>query len=338
MIDVTVVLLSSGLASTAVGPVEVFFSAGTFWNTCVGDTPEARFTVRAVSVDREPVRCLSPLTLSPSHSIADVEKTDLVFVQTGGLDVEAMLRNHAELVPWLRAQHSAGAHIAAVCTGVAFPAAAGLLDGLRATTHWASAEEYARLFPKVDWQPEYIITEDGRMFCGGGVNSATDLALYLVEKFCGHRVALNAAKALLVDMPRVYQSGYALLPLSPPHSDDRIRDAETYIQANFREELRINDIADRVGMSPRNFTRRFKSATGKLPGAYLQELRIAAARERLENNRDSVQTIAHDVGYEDVAFFRRLFKRRTGMVPAEYRSRFGLRAMHPPETAGPGVI
>lgn len=324
MIDVTVVLLKSGLASTAVGPVEVFFSAGTFWNSCVGDQPEAQFTVRAVSVDREPVQCLSPLTLLSRQSIADVDRTDLVFVQTGGLDVDAMLENHAALVPWLKARHADGANIAAVCTGVAFPAAAGLLDGMRATTHWASADEYAARFPKVHWQPEFIVTEDERMFCGGGVNSATDLAFYIVEKFCGHQIALNTARALLVDMPRLYQTGYALLPLSPPHNDDKVRDIESFIQKNYNRPVRVNDIALQAGMSPRNLTRRFKSATGRYPGAYLQELRIAAARERLEHTRDSVQVIARDVGYENVTFFRSLFKRRTRMAPSEYRTRFGV--------------
>jgi transcriptional regulator GlxA family with amidase domain len=325
MIDVTVILLNSGLASTAVGPVEVFFSAGTFWNHCVGEAPEKRFSVRAVSVDQEPVRCLSPLIFVPQKSIYDVEKTDLVFVQTGGFDVDAMLGNHAALVPWLVAQHDAGAAVAAVCTGVAFPAEAGLLDGLHATTHWASAAEYAGRFPKVIWQPEYIITEDANMFCGGGVNSATDLALYLVEKFCGHRVALNTAKALLVDMPRLYQSGYAVHPLSPPHSDAKISDAERYIEKNFAEPIRTEDLADQAGMSARTFLRRFKFATGKLPGDYVQEIRIAMARSYLEASRDSVQVISYKVGYSDVAFFRTLFKRRTGMTPSEYRARFGLR-------------
>jgi transcriptional regulator GlxA family with amidase domain len=326
MIDVTVVLLKSGLASTAVGPAEVFHCAGTFWNTLVGSPTDAAFRVRAVSVDRGPIHSLSPLILAPDQTIADINKTDLIFIQTGGLDVDAMLEHHSSLVPWIQKQYAAGASIAAVCTGVAFPAAAGLLDGARATTHWAAAGEYAARFPRVDWHPEYVVTEDGRMFCGGGVNSATDLALYLVEKFCGHRTALNAAKALLIDMPRIYQSGYALVPLSPQHGDERIRRAEYYLQQNYADPLRVDDLATLVGLTPRTFGRRFRSSTGQLPSAYLQKIRIAAARERLENEQTPIQEIAHGVGYADLAHFRTLFRTTTGMSPAEYRSRFGLRA------------
>jgi transcriptional regulator GlxA family with amidase domain len=323
MINVTVVLLNSGLASTAIGPIEVFHCAGTLWNTFMERDHEPAFQVQIVSVDREPVVCDYPLTLTVDGSIDDVHQTDLIFIPTGGINATAMLDRHQSLLPWLVARYEAGAMIASVCTGVAFAAAAGLLSGRRATTHWASAADYARRFPDVDWQPDFLVTEHDGMLCGGGVNASVDLAMYLVEKLCGHRIALETAKALLVDMPRARQSGYAFLPLSPPHHDAQVRAAEEAIQRDFAEPIHLKDIADRLGMSPRNLARRFRSATGKSPAGYLQEVRVAAARDWLEKGRDPIQVIGRRVGYEDLAFFRRIFGRHVGMSPSEYRTRFG---------------
>jgi transcriptional regulator GlxA family with amidase domain len=128
---------------------------------------------------------------------------------------------------------------------------------------------------------------------------------------------------MLLSMPRQSQTGYAVLPLSPPHSDGKIRDAEAYLQKHFATPVSIEQLARAMAMSPRNLIRRFKAATGRVPGDYVQTLRIAAAREVLERGGGiSIQEVCSEVGYEDVAFFRQLFKRHTGLSPAEYRSRF----------------
>jgi transcriptional regulator GlxA family with amidase domain len=126
-------------------------------------------------------------------------------------------------------------------------------------------------------------------------------------------------------MPRLHQSGYAILPLSPPHLDDKVRAAEEYLQANFRRNPSVEEVARHTGMSARNLIRRFKAATGCLPGAYLQMVRVAAARQLLEDGAPSVQRVGSSVGYEDAAFFRRVFKRYSGLTPADYRERFRLR-------------
>jgi transcriptional regulator GlxA family with amidase domain len=206
--------------------------------------------------------------------------------------------------------------------GAAYLAEAGLLDGKRGTTHWAVCRDFVRRYPGVQWCPEFFITEDARVLCSGGLTASADVSLYLVEKLCGHEVAVQTAKALLLNMPRTHQSGYAVLPLSPPHNDERIRAAEDYIQTRFREPMTSEAVAAHVAMSPRTFMRRFKAATSRLPGAYLQAVRIEAAKSMLERDDTAVQSIASAVGYDDVAHFRDLFKRATGMTPAEYRSRF----------------
>ena len=132
---------------------------------------------------------------------------------------------------------------------------------------------------------------------------------------------MDCAKALILNMPRLHQSGYAFLPVSKLHSDTTIRELEEFIQNNFRENITVEELASRAGMSGRNLIRRFKAATGTLPGAYLQEVRVAAARQLLERGGRSVERVGFRVGYVDTAFFRRVFKRRCGVTPAAHRER-----------------
>jgi transcriptional regulator GlxA family with amidase domain len=322
VIDVTVVLLEAGYASTAVGPIEVFHSAGLLWNWLRGETKQPRFRVRIASIDGRSVTSICSLGLTPECAIGDIKRTDIVILPASGWDVQEQIARNTALLPWLRQRHLQGAYIAGICTGVAFLAESGLLDGRRATTHWGVAEIFRQRYPKVLWQADRFLTEDGRLFCSGGVYASIDLSLYLVEKFCGHEIALQCAKSLLLSMPRSRQSGYAVVPLSHPHSDDKIRQSEEFLQQHFAGGVSIDMLADRAGMGPRNFIRRFKAATGRLPGAYIQMLRVSAAKEMLEHGATSVQAVCSKIGYEDIAFFRSLFKRHTGMTPGEYRERF----------------
>jgi len=323
MLDVTVVLLDDNYASTALGPIEVFYSAGKLWSELKGGDPEPRFNVTTATIDGAGVTSPYQVTLSAQLAIRDVQRADIIIVPATGLDLDKKFAKHRDLFRWLREWHAKGAYVAGICTGAAYLAEAGLLDGRQATTHWAVAETFAHRFPKVHWRPEMFITEEQRLLCSGGVYASMDLSLYLVEKLCGHQIALECAKALLIDMPRRHQSGYAVLPLSRPHADEKIRAIEQYMEEHFSTNLSIEFLARRASMSPRNFLRRFKSATGHLPGEYAQNLRICVAREMLEGSTKSVEAISRSVGYEDMAFFRSLFRRYTGMTPGEYRSRFG---------------
>lgn len=322
-LDVTVVLLEGGYASTAIAPIEVFHSAGLLWNSLKGQPAEPRFRVKVASPGRRTVRSVSAyLGLTPEYALEDIESTDVVIVPASGLDVQERIVRNTPLLAWLHKMHDRGAYVAAVCTGAAFLAEAGLLDGCEATTHWGVADMLRERYPKVKWRPDKFVTQEGRILCSGGLYASIDLSLYLVEKFCGHDIALECAKSLLVNLPRSRQSGYSMLPLSRPHADERIRRAEEHLKKHFREEVGIENLAERCMMSPRNFIRRFKAATGRLPGEYVQLMRIAEAREMLESGSSSIQAVGLHVGYEDAGFFRSLFKRHTGMTPAEYRERF----------------
>jgi len=323
VIHVTILLLDGGYASTAIGPLEVFHSAGMLWNHLRGEAAQPRFRVQVASIDGKGVTGSCALEIMPQLAMNDVERADIIVVSASGTDLKERIAQNPAVMPFLKKWHARGAYIAGACTGVAFLAEAGLLDGRRATTHWAIVEQARELYPKVTWRPDEFVTEDNAVLCSGGVYAAIDLALYLVAKFCGHEIALQCSRALLVSMPRRSgQSGYAVLPLGRQHSDDRIREVEEHVQRHFHGDLPIEELARRAGMGQRNFIRRFKAATGEVPGAYIQALRVAAAKEMLERGATSIQAVCSKIGYGDIAFFRRLFKRHTGMTPGEYRTRF----------------
>jgi len=323
VIDVTVVLLERALPSTSVAPIEIFSNAGILWQMIHGQPMVPRFRVRTVSLDGRATKHTVPVRLQPEGTLASVKKTDLIVVPTAEFDLDASNRANAVLIPWLRRQYTRGASIAGICTGVSLLAEAGLLEGRPATTHWAMVREFRRRYPTVDWQPDRFITESDRIFCGGGVYSAIDLSLYLVERYCGHELAVETAKALLLETPRIWQSGYGAAPPRSAHDDDPVRRAQDWLFRNFKQPVSLDDLAARVGMSPRNFARRFSAATGETPLNYLHRLRIDAARHLLETRGKSVAEVSQQVGYEDLGFFRRLFRRHTGASPQAYRARFG---------------
>lgn len=324
MTDVTVLLLDGTFASTAIGPMEVFRHAGVLWGFLTQQRALPRFRVTTASADGRPVRCDGDIDVRPQAAITAIRKTDLIFVPTTGLNLDNVDKLYAPVIPWLRRWHKRGAAIACVCSGVGLVAASGLLDGRRATTHWGLAELFRKKYPDVRWMPELMVTEDRGLYCGGGVHAALDLSLYLVEKFCGHEVAMQSAKAMLIETPRSWQAGFAIVPLKTEHGDDAISSAQEWMHQNFQQTFALEGLAQRVGMSLRNFVRRFKQATGDSPLTYLQKLRVAAAKRLLESNHRTVQEISDGVGYQDVAFFREIFQRHTGDSPSAYRERFGI--------------
>ena len=321
--EITVLLLDQMFSSTAIGPMEVFRHAGSLWNVLTGMQLAPSFRVTTASIGGRPVNCDGGIQIRPNVALQDVGKADLIFVPTTGLSIDDVVERNGPIVPWLKRRSAHGAAIASVCSGVGLVAAAGLLDGKRATTHWGLAERFRAKYPLVKWMPELMVTEDHGFYCGGGVNASLDLSVYLVERFCGHEIAIQTAKALLIETQRAWQSGFAIVPLKTDHTDDTISSAQEWMHRNFAKTFPLEEPAGRVGMSVRNFVRRFKHATGDSPLIYLQKLRIAAAKRMLENDHRSMQEISDAVGYQDIAFFRALFQRHTGVSPSGYRDRFG---------------
>jgi transcriptional regulator GlxA family with amidase domain len=323
MFHVTILYCPDGSVSSAIAPLEVFYAAGSKWNLCVSSSPEPRFSITTVSVDGQSVIGGAGVRVIPDKPLSAIQNTDLVLIPSGGTDVDVMIEKNAAAIPWLRELHAKGALIAGVCTGVAILAEAGLLDGRRATTHWAVANSYRERYPNVGWQTQLCVTEDRGVICGGGVYASIDLALYIVEKLCGRDIALGCAKSLVVGMPRTYQTGFAVLPFGRDHADAAVRRAEDWLHSHFPDDVDLDQLAQEFALTSRTFLRRFKAATGETPLVYLQRLRTDAAKRMLEEDRMTVQEVSLAVGYEDVAFFRDLFKRHAGLPPGAYRERYG---------------
>jgi len=320
---ITILVPGFGYPSPVIGPYEVFSSAGVLWNTLHGDATAAPFEVITASEDGSPVSYDGGFTVHPDTSVAGVRRTELVFVPSIGLDLEQVFERNPRMLKFLQREAKKGTLVAGVCTGVGMLAEAGLLDGHPATTHWALADAYRERYPRVDWKPELFITESENLFCGGGVYASLDMCLHLVERLAGYEIAKQCGRALLIDAPRTWQASFSAPLLHQQHQDEKIRNVQEYMQEYFGADFNMDELAQRSGMSTRNFTRRFKQATGQTPLNYLHELRINCAKALLETDFKSVQQVCVEVGYEDVPFFRRIFKRCTGVTPSEYKQRFG---------------
>ncbi|MES2817928.1 MAG: helix-turn-helix domain-containing protein [Pseudomonadota bacterium] len=323
MLRVTILILGHGLYSTVTGPLEVFQFAGVWWNHLTGQPLDQRFEVVTASIDGQMVTGAGGLAIMPQCSIEQVTATDLILVSSGGAQLDSILKHNSRAVAWLRKWHAQGATIAGICSGVCLLAEAGILDGKEATTHWGLAEQFRARYPKVDLKPDRLVTDAGNVLCGGGVNAALDLALYLVERYCGREIAMQCAKSLLIETSRSSQAGFSVLALNKRHADKAIMQAQGWIEGHYRQAFSMEELASRYNMSLRSFMRRFKAATDATPLAYLHQVRIGAAKHALETGHAPIEAICNRVGYEDIAFFRALFRRYVGVTPKTYREKFG---------------
>ncbi len=321
MKNVTFLALRNAMASAITGPMDVFYQAGVMWNYFNGQELTPYFDVKLVTTIGEPFKCLSGVRIVPDGSIHDVRDTDLIVVSSI-LDIDRILRFQGEAIEWLHDHYSRGTHIATICSGAFVLAETGLLDGKTATTHWAFADQFRKRYPRIELKPDRLITDEGDLFCSGGYNAGIDLSLYLVEKYCGHEVALQSSKSVISDIGRTSQAPYAIFRHSREHRDDQILAVQEWIEDNFDKNFNYDNLARNNGMSRRTLERRFKTATGETPLTYQQCIRVEAAKHLLEDGNRSFDEITFQVGYEDSSSFRKVFIKQTGLRPTEYRKKF----------------
>jgi len=281
--------------------------------------------VKLVGLDADPVVCRDGVHLNPSCT-AEVARPDLVIVPGLDDDLESSFAQNRAWVPWIAEWHGAGARVASSCTGAFLLADAGLLDGRPATTHWLFADELQRRYPNVGVSVDRMIVDDGEVITSGGATAFLNLVLYLIERFGGHERANLAAKVLLVDGHRRSQLPYVGFSPRRSHDDPIVHKIQQHIDQHIGESLRIGKLAARFGLSSRTLSRRFTTATGHGPLAYLHHMRIEHAKRFLESTNDPVDAVRGRVGYSDPAAFRRAFKDSAGISPREYRSAYGFGA------------
>lgn len=317
-------------ASVLYGLYDTLLSVGPMWPDMTGievrDPPEPLLDVQIVARTREPFRCFGNILVEPTASIDDIGSADAVVICDTYSPISIPPRGRYEVEGrWLRAAHRDGALIGAVCSGSLLVAESALLDGRSCAGHWAYADLFRDAYPRIRFLPEAILNlehvDDG-IVTAGGVTSWQELALYLIGRFCGPEQAARTAKVYLLGSHADGQQPFSAMTRRPIPDDAVIRDAVAWVAENVATPNPVTAMTDRSGLLPRTFARRFQAATGRRPIEFVHGLRIEEARRQLELGDRPVDEVGFAVGYADPTFFRRLFKRTTGLTPAAYRRRY----------------
>jgi transcriptional regulator GlxA family with amidase domain len=312
----TVLLVVFGRGVTTLdlaGPLAVFHTAETL--------RPGSYEVRVVAPRGEPVRTDSGIGIVPAGPLPELGRADTIIVCSGpGADAGGA--DMAEVVAWAARAARTTRRMASVCTGAFVLARAGLLDGRAATTHWADCAELAAAHPRVQVEPDRIFVRDGPVSTSAGVTAGIDLALAFVEEDLGAVVARAVARELVVFVKRPGgQAQFSTHLQWRLPERDALRSLQAWIADNLREDLTVEALADRAGMSPRTFARVFTREVGLTPAAYVEHARLEAARAALEDTGATVEGVARACGYATVETFRRAFQRRLGVTPSAYRER-----------------
>jgi transcriptional regulator GlxA family with amidase domain len=296
------------------GPWEVFSIA----DRIAGDA----YRVEIVAPSKEPIRTGSGLGIVPDRRAGAVRGPLDTLLVAGGDGVLRAIEDDA-LVRWVARTARSSRRVASVCTGAYMLAAAGLLDGRRAATHWASAADLASRYPEVEVDAEAIYVQDGEVWTSAGVTAGMDLALALVEQDLGRDVALEVARWLVVFVKRPGGQSQFSSHLQAQVADrEPLKELQGWMAANLTRDLSVPQLAARACMSERNFARAFGKEVGMTPGAYVEALRVDHARVRLESTGQKLEAVARDCGFGTVETMRRAFHRRLGVGPNAYRERF----------------
>ncbi len=326
-VDVLILALPETAGSALYGMIDVLSSTGNLWQTLVRSEPQTRcFRIRVLSVQDAPFTCGNGIPVHPQVSIADDPSASIVILPEIWLGPDESIHGrYPALIDWIRRSYRGGAEIYSACSGSILLAETGLLDGRAATSHWGYTDLFRRQYPQVrfDAAPNLVYADErGHIVTAGGTTSWHDLALHIIARHAGPGAALQIAKVYLLKWHPEGQLPYASLVRRAPHADSVARRAEDWLVENYREIDAIKQIVALSKVPERSLKRRFKAATGSTLIEYLQNLRVERAKQLFEEGDIPIEEVSVEVGYQDVSFFRRLFKRLTGLSPGQYRRMF----------------
>lgn len=309
---ILIALFEGTLSLDFTGPLEVFASAAKT------GAPGA-YRVLTATLDGGPVRTSAGFTVTPDCALPDAP-TPHTLIVPGGNGTRHL---DPGLVAWLREAAPSVERVVSICTGAFALAEAGLLDGVRATTHWTMCASLAKRFPEIDVDPEPIFIRAGKVSTSAGVTTGIDLALALVEEDLGRDAALRIARHLVVFLRRPgNQTQFSAQLAAQTAQRLPLRDVQSWIAEHPDADLSVAALAERANLSPRHFARAFRDEVGMTPGRYVDGIRLESARRLLEDTTASIEEVSRACGYGTPEAMRRAFNRTLGSSPAEYRRRF----------------
>jgi transcriptional regulator GlxA family with amidase domain len=314
-------------ASTLYSMHDLFSAVGRDWAFITTGVPgEQRVLPMIVSAGSLEIVSANGTWIRADCGIDDCPSPDIICLPDFSLSPEDDCTTRFEPeVAWLRQQYDAGATLASVCTSAMIMARTGLLDGMEATIHWAYAQSLSRFHPtlRVDADRAIVVTgPHQRIVMAGGGTSHHDLVLYLIARFTGLTKAQEVAKAYLINWHQDGQRPFAHLLAGRQSSDALIARCQEWAADHYADTAPVSAMIQLSGLAERTFTRRFTLATGMTPLDYVHALRLEEAKQMLETHELAVEGVALEVGYQDASFFGRLFRRRVGLTPMQYRRRF----------------
>src|SRR3984957_14453972 len=313
---VAIVIFDGVQALDVAGPLDVFAEANTILSA------EQKYEVTLIGPRAGAVTCSNGMQLSVPFGYADLDtQWDLLLVAGGPQLPDA--HPSGDFLTWLQNQARDAKRFGSVCNGAFVLAHAGLLDGKEVTTHWADAGRLAHEFPQASVQPDKIFVRDGRLFTSAGVTAGIDLCLSLVAEDWGHELAVRVAKRLVVYIQREGgQSQYSPYIGAGREEDPIIGKVHRYVTEHITDALSIEQLASAVSVSRRTFSRLFAKYAKVTPSAFVEQVRVDAARRLLEETDAPLKTVAFKCGFHNATHMRTTFSRRLNVTPKQYRQRF----------------
>ena len=319
MIKISILVAESSVIQSIADPQYCFETVNRFLN--INGKP-LMFDVKLVGAERNVKLYNGHYTVHADKLISEVEKTDLIIIPALFGNINEALEANQKIIPWIEKQYDSGAEVASLCVGAFLLASTGLLKGKKCSTHWGFIDDFRRMFPEVDVQDGSIVTEENRIYSSGGANSYWNLLLHLVEKYTNRETAVLISKYFAIDIGRNTQSFFSLFKGQKQHNDEEVKKAQEFIEKNIEEKFTVEELAEKMAVGRRSFERRFKRATKNSVLEYIQRVKIEAAKRNIENSRKNISEVMFEVGYTDTKAFRTIFKKITGITPAEYRNRY----------------
>jgi transcriptional regulator GlxA family with amidase domain len=322
---VSLVALPDSAASTLFGVLDAMNALSLIRPAASAGAP-APFRTQIVSEQSGRLSIASGVTVDVERGVDELDTPELVIVPSVVLGQEGWKTGRfPKLREWLARAHQRGAVLCSACSGIFLLAETGLFDEKDATLHFAYARAFTETFPNVRIHPERVLMVSGvreELVSSGASTTWHDLVLYLIARYAGATHAHEVARSMALQWHQDGLTPYLLFEGKTDHGDADIEGAQRWLSEHFAIASPVEEMQIRSSLAERTFKRRFTTATGLTPIAYVQRLRIEDAKRRLERTDASVEDISWQVGYEDAAFFRRLFKRMTGLAPGAYRKRF----------------